>query len=139
MESKKEITAGSATIMVMMIMTILVIIGTAALHTATLLHDLAMQRIQVHRQLHSCQALTQYGVAWCKIIDDLKIKEEVYTYTLDKWPDRTSQYAGRIVITPQKQCYEVKTKLLKDTQQIAETSCLVQKGQSEWKIADFSG
>jgi hypothetical protein len=139
MESKKEITAGSATIMVMMIMTILVIIGTAALHTATLLHDLAMQRIQVHQQLHSCQALMQYGVAWCKVIDDLKVRQEVYTYTLGKWPDSTSQYTGKIVITLQKQCYEIKTQLLKDTQQIAETSCLVQKGQSGWKIADFSG
>lgn len=138
MENKKEITSGSATIMVMMIMTILVIIGTTALHTAAMLHDLAMQRTQIQRQSRSAEALTHYGIACCRVIDDFKKKEKEYTYILDKWPHPTSEYSGKIIITPQKQRYEVKTQLLREAQQVAQASCFVCKEQSGWKIANFT-
>lgn len=139
MEGKKEIVSGSATIMVMMVMTILIIIGTTALHTAAMCYDLAMQRTQIQIQTRSAHSLMQYGVACCKIIDDLKRKDREYTYTLNKWPHPTSVYNGKIIIIPQKLHYEIKTQLFKETQQVAQTSCLLYKGQSGWKIADFVG
>jgi hypothetical protein len=139
METKKEIASGSATIMVMMIMAILIIIGSTALHTATMFYDLAVQRTQIQVQARSSQSLMQYGIACCRVIDDFKKKEKEYTYILNKWPHPASGYNGKIIIIPQKQHYEIKTQLFKDTQQVAQTSCLLCKGRSDWKIANFIG
>ena len=125
--------------MVMMVMTILVVIGTTALNTATMLHDLAVLRVEIQQQTRASHALVYYGISCCKVIDGFKKKQKEYIYTLEKWPDATSQYNGKITIIPQKRWYEVKTNLFKDTQRIAQGSCFVWKEKTRWKVASFVG
>lgn len=139
MENKKTIVAGSATIMVMMVMIILVIIGTMALNTATMLHELAVQRVQTQQQMRASHALVYYGIACCKIIDGFKKKKKEYTYTIEKWPNATSKYNGKVVIIPQKRWYEVKTNLFEGNRRMAQGSCFVWKEKTLWKIASFIG
>jgi hypothetical protein len=139
MENKKEVVSGSATIMVMVILTILVIVGTTALRTATLLHELAMQRVLTQKQFRGIEALMNYGIACCWLIDSSKKKEDQYIYTFDQWPPNTGDYSGKITISRQKRLYTVKGQLLKEAQEVAQSSCHVWPEKTEWKTALFEG
>lgn len=139
MENKKEVMPGSATIMVMVILTMLVVVGTTALRTATLLHELAMQRVLIQKQFHALDALMNYGIACCWVIENSKKKEDEYTHFFDQWPSNASDYSGKITISRQKKLYTVKGQLFKEGQAVGESSCHVWREKMEWKTALFEG
>ena len=127
MENKK---IGSATLMVLIVMTILLFIGGTALKTATMLHDLAMQRVRMQQQNQSAQALINYAIACCKLIHSIIEKKEIYEYTIDPWPH--TSYRGEIEIelkpiktlkkTGNPRWYEIKAQMIEDTNRVAQIS-----------------
>lgn len=135
----KTIKSGSALIMITVIMAVLIIVATTALHTASMFNDLAMQRVKTHQERHSARALMIYSIACCKEIDTHKKKKKKYVMTLDSWPDSSGPYNGEATVIPQKRWYEVSSKLFEGTKRIAQSSCYVWKEKKRWKVASFVG
>ena len=138
MENRKK---GSALILVIVIMSLVSVLGSIMMYNATLLHDVALQRVQAIQQTHALQGLLSYGIAQCKELDVMrnllpskereKIKE--YTYSFDHWLHTPLGYSGKLIITAQDNIFSIKADLIKNNKHLI-ASCKVIKGDKEWTI-----
>lgn len=137
---------GSAVILVIIIMSLVTVLGTTLLYNATLMHTLALQRVQSGQCYHAAYALLNYGIAQCKELDEIRERVSLEkrahpdetTYTFNHWLPSELGFSGLVSIVAQNDSYKVSMRLSKQASEHVGTGyCLVKKGPKKWEVSDF--
>ncbi len=133
MEGKRE---GSAIVMILLVITGIMLIATAALKSTMFLYDLALERVEHVRQMQALQALTHYAIAVSWSRRDSK-DDHQYTESLAKWPTQKGKYQAQFTINSGDKTNTIKTQLLHKNNVICAIQCIVSAKSDGWKIEDW--
>jgi len=133
MENKK-LTHGSAIIAVLITIAVLTIVSLTVMRSATLFYELALQRVSQLRINLAHQALSNYGIAYCKSIDPSKHKKK-YEQAFSHWPLNMGPYEGIVRILTEDLRFTIETVLIKDGREVRKETCILTKKETGWFLS----
>lgn len=129
----KQSNQGSAILTVIMTITLIMIVAGTIMRSATLFHDFALQRVAHERQVRSLQALLNYAIAWCMVLNTAPEKDPSYHKIFNAWPPGNGQDSAEITINYKPGLYAVTVYLKRGNIVHATSSCHVRK-KEKWLI-----